>query len=488
MSSIDKARAKLRKWRDNPASMVREEFGVEPDAWQLDFLNAFPDQRRLALKACKGPGKTAALAWVGWNFIATRKHPKIAVTSITKDNLRDNLWAELAKWRNRSEFLKQQFEWTKTRIYARDFPDTWWMSARTWSRQADSSQQEETLAGLHADYLLFLIDESSGIPDSVMATAEAGLATGIETKLVQAGNPTQVSGPLYRACTDEANLWWVKEITGDPEDPDRSPRVSIEWAKEQIEKYGKDNPWVLVNVFGQFPPSGINTLLGPEDVREAIGRHHDVTEYEFAAKVLGLDMARFGDDRIVGVRRQGVASFQPWIMRNERTENVAARAANDHRKHDLDAIVVDGTGGYGGGVVDALRLLGCPVFEIHMNSRAREPERFYNIRSESWFRMAEWVKGSGALYDSDDYRRELVGPTYSFQNGRLRVEEKDQIKDRIGNSPDVGDALVLTFCVDVAPRPAPDRLLSPMQRVAAYNERSLTEWDPMDLDRLTDGL
>ena len=84
------------------------------------------------------------------------------------------------------------------------------MSARTWSKSADTQQQADTLAGLHADYLLFLLDESGGIPESVMATAEAGLASGVETKLVQAGNPTSISGPLYRACVQDRALWWVK--------------------------------------------------------------------------------------------------------------------------------------------------------------------------------------------------------------------------------------------------------------------------------------
>ena len=81
---------------------VRDVFEVEPDAWQVDVLEAFPHQQRLAMACCKGPGKTTVLAWLIWNFLLTRPHPKIAATAITKDNLDDNLWAELAKWQKRS--------------------------------------------------------------------------------------------------------------------------------------------------------------------------------------------------------------------------------------------------------------------------------------------------------------------------------------------------------------------------------------------------
>jgi putative ABC transport system substrate-binding protein len=61
------------------------------------------------------------------------------------------------------------------------------------------------------------------------------------------------------------------EITADPDDPRRSARVSAEWAREQIEKYGRDNPWVLVNVFGSFPPHSLDTLIGPDECAEQLG-------------------------------------------------------------------------------------------------------------------------------------------------------------------------------------------------------------------------
>ena len=164
-------------------------------------------------------------------------HPKSICTSISEANLDDNLWSEIALWQGRSEILKREFKWTKTRYFHRRHEETWFTSKRTWPRSGNAQQQADTLAGLHAKYLLFILDESGGIPTPVMVTADAALSTiGGWKKIVQAGNPTHLEGPLYAACTNERHLWTVIEITGDPDDPKRSPRISKDWARQMIEK------------------------------------------------------------------------------------------------------------------------------------------------------------------------------------------------------------------------------------------------------------
>ena len=85
--------------------------------------------------------------------------------------------------------------------------------------------------------MLAACGSGGGIPDAVMASAEAALSSCVEGHIVQAGNPTHLEGPLWRACTSERALWHVTEITADPDDPRRSTRVKPEWAREQIAKY-----------------------------------------------------------------------------------------------------------------------------------------------------------------------------------------------------------------------------------------------------------
>ena len=445
MSFSQIAKEKLKRWREHPEMFVREVFGVTPHPWQDDVLEAFPHQRRMAMKACKGPGKTAVEAWLAWNFLLTRNDPKIAATSITSDNLADNLWTEMAKWQAKSPILQAGFEWTKTRIVNREKPETWWMAARSWSKTADRAQQGNALAGLHADYILFILDESGGIPDAVMAAAEAALSSCIEGHIVQAGNPTHLEGPLYRACTSERRLWHVTEITADPDDPKRASNVSIEWAKEQIEKYGRDNPWVLVNVFGKFPPGSLNTLIGPDECRAATQRAYREDDIATAARVLGVDVARFGDDASVIFPRQGLVAFQPIKLRNLDGVQGAGHVARKWTEWDADAVFIDDTGGWGASWIDNLRTLGRSPIGVGFASRPNDP-RYENKRAEMYFEAVDWIKRGGQLpLDCPELIAAFSQTTYSFRGDRLLLEPKEQVKARLGYSPDDADAFALTF-------------------------------------------
>jgi phage terminase large subunit len=384
----------IARWREHPSVMVRQLFNVTPDPWQEEILEAFPRHQRIAMQAAKGPGKTALLAWCVWNFLLTRPHPKIAMTSVSGDNLRDNLWAEMAKWQAKSPLLQHAFVWTKSRIFNREAPETWFASARTWPRDADASKQAETLAGLHADYILFILDESGGIPDAVMVAAEAALSSCIEGRLLQAGNPTMLSGPLYRAATRERRLWYVREITGDPDSPLRSSRISVQWAREQIEKYGADSPWVLVNVYGRFPPSSLNVLIGVDEVSAAMKRYYREHEIGDAARVLGVDVARFGDDSSVIFKRQGIQAFPLLKYRNLDSTQGAGQVARAWDDWEADAAFIDASGGFGAGWIDQLRQLGRTPIEVQFAGEARDKARFYNRRAEMFFEAVAWIKAA----------------------------------------------------------------------------------------------
>lgn len=444
----------IRVWAREPWTFVRQAFGVEPDVWQDEALRAIgnPETERLAMKACKGPGKTALLAWLIWWFLVTRVEPKIGCTSITEANIDTNLWPELAKWQKRSEFLSAAFQWTSTKVFNRAHPENWFAVKRTWPKSGDSQQQADALAGIHADDVMFVLDESGGIPQAVMVTAEAVLANmtpelrarGHRALVVQAGNPTHTTGPLYRACTSDRKLWYVVTITGDPDDPRRSTRISKDWAQQQIDSYGRDNPWVMVNVLGQFPPASINALLGVEEVEAAMKRHLRKEDYNWAQKRLGIDVARFGDDRSTLFGRQGMLAMRPAVMMGVRTTEIAARAAESIGRLGFEVVFVDDSGHWGHGVIDNLITGGYPAIGIFFEGKADDP-RYFNKRTEMYFRMAEWVKAGGALPYLPEMIAELTEPTYTFVGGKIQLEPKDQIKERLGKSPDLADGLCLTF-------------------------------------------
>ena len=445
------AAEKLILWRKRPDIFVREVFGATPDPWQDEVLKAFPHKQRIAMKASKGPGKSCIEAWLAWNFLVTRPHPKIAATSISGDNLRDGLWTEMAKWREMSPLIKSSFTWQKERIFNNEFPETWWMAARSWSKSADPNALGNTLAGLHADYIMFLLDESGGMPEAIMASAEAALSSCKEGHIVQAGNPTHLEGPLYRACTVDRDKWHVVEITSDPDNPLRSPRVRIEWAREQIASYGRDNPWVLVNVFGQFPPASMNALIGPDDVLAAQERRYREPEFDHFPRILGIDVARFGDDSSIIFPRQGLQVFNPLQYRGLNGTQGAEITLRKWNEWEVDGCFIDNTGGFGASWIDNLNRLGKDPIGIHFSEASTDPQ-FANKRAEMAFKLVDFIKKGGALPKCDELVAALTKTQYTFIKEKLIIEPKEDIKAKLGYSPDHMDALMLTFALPVDKR------------------------------------
>lgn len=400
------------------------------------------------MAACKGPGKSCVLAWLAWNFLVTRLDAKVVATSISGDNLRDGLWAEMAKWQQKSPLLKKMFIYQKERIMHREHPETWWMSARNWSKSADPNALGMTLAGFHADNVMAILDESGGIPDAIMTSAEAVLSSAKDGKILQAGNPTHLEGPLYRAVVTETNKWYVVRITSDPDDPKRTPRVTKKWAQEQIDMYGKDNPWVLVNVFGRFPPSSFNALIGPEELADSTKRRYREPDFDRHALILGVDVARYGADSSIIFPRQGLQAFTPFQYRNLDSNQGAETVLRKWNDTDADAVFIDNTGGFGAGWIDNLTRLGKAPIGIHFSQKSTSA-KYYNKRAEMAFACVEWIRGGGALPNCDELTKALAGMTYTFKGDQLLIEPKEELKTRLGFSPDHMDALFLTFAMPI---------------------------------------
>lgn len=395
---------------------------------------------------------TALLSWLAWNFLITRTNPKIGALSITEKNLRDGLWSEMTKWQSRSQLLTESFSSNTERIYINDpqHKANWYMSARTWSKGADDKTLGETLQGFHEDNIMILLDESSGIPDAILAAAEAILSSCKDGHIVQAGNPMELKGPLYRAAVKDRSKWWVMEITGDPDDPNRASRVSIEWARGMIRDYGRDNPWVLSSVFGRFPPTSINSLIGDQEVQESVSRFYREDIYDKSPRILGIDVARDGDDSSVITKRQGLVIHPQIQHRNINGTEGADIVARLHHDWCVDAMFLDGTGGYGSSWYDNLVRLNYNPVDIKFNGRASNPTRFANKRTEMMWDFVEWIKRGGKIPDQPELIAALTNTTYSYTGDRIIIEPKDSIKAKLTYSPDHMDSAILTFAQPVS--------------------------------------
>lgn len=464
-----------RRWKAQPSTMVRELFGVEPDAWQVRVLDVFPNTPRLALKACKGPGKTTVLAWLCWNFLLTRKNPNIAATSISGDNLKDGLLKEMSKWYEKCALLQQAFVITNTRIFAKQAEKNWWMSFRTWPRSGDTSSQAATLAGLHEDNVMFILDEAGDIPPAVLVTAEAALSSCVEGHVLIAGNPTSLDGALYYAESDRierGGKWQTYSITADPDDPERAPRVSIEYARDMIRRHGRDNPWVQVNIFGEFPKSSISSLIGVDEVEAAMRRSYREHDIRDSVKVMSIDVARLEDQSVIA-RRQGLQVFPFVRYRNINGLQGASIVNRMWNEFNPDGVLIDATGGHGYSWMDQLQVLGRQVIPVGFAEKAHAVERFYNRRAEMAWRLVEAIRNGLALppegtEGANELMLALTKTTYTFKGDRIILEDKDDVKAKLGFSPDEMDALMIGYAETIAPR----------QRSSRPSYTAASAWNP----------
>lgn len=199
-----------------------------------------------------------------------------------------------------------------------------------------------------------------------------------------------------------------------------------------------------------FSASGDDQLISLSDVEMASKRVIPNADYQFAPKIIGVDPARFGDDRSVIFMRQGLQTYAPIILRGIDNMQLAARVAAEIIQHSPDAVFIDA--GAGAGVIDRLRQLGHDVVEVAFAGKASH-NRFINKRAEMWFDLRDWLQSGGSIPNDHIIKQDLSAPIY-FHNssGKIQLESKDDIKKRGLPSPDIADALALTFAYPVAPK------------------------------------
>lgn len=206
-----------------------------------------------------------------------------------------------------------------------------------------------------------------------------------------------------------------------------------------------------------FSAAGDDQLISLSDCEEAARRVYTDKDVLDSPKVLGVDPARFGDDRSVIFKRQGLQAFTPLVYRGIDNMDLAARVAAQIEQWVPDAVFIDS--GAGAGVIDRLRQLGYDVTEVPFGGKATMPNLFVNRRAEMWWGMKEWLDLGGAIPNDNALKQELATPIYWFDSaGRKVLEPKDEIKKRLqgGGSPDMADALALTFAYPVKKRPMID--------------------------------
>lgn len=200
-----------------------------------------------------------------------------------------------------------------------------------------------------------------------------------------------------------------------------------------------------------FSASVDNVLITIDMVSKAANKPLQAADVRGAVRVIGVDVARFGDDRSAICKREGLWCQDIRVIENLDNMTFAGIVADEINAFRPDAVFIDA--GRGEGVIDRLRQMGYHVMEVNFGSRAADPTRWANKRTEMWDRTREWLENGGAIPNDSALKGELAAPTYSFDtSGRKVLEPKEKLKERGLRSPDMADALALTFAAPVRPQ------------------------------------
>lgn len=426
----------IARYRDDPVGFVINVLGAKPLPWQVEFLEAVArGERRISIRAGHGVGKSTACSWaIIWHLV-TRYPQKTVCTAPTASQLFDALFSEVKHWINRlPEMLRQLFEVTSDRIVLKASPESSFVSART-----SSAERPEALAGVHSEHVLLICDEASAIPEPIFESA-AGSMSGHAATTVLIGNPTKNSGLFFRTHHALKTDWFTMHVSC----IDVPGLVSDDFVKQIAATYGEESNAFRVRVLGEFALRDDDVLIPAELVDAAMLR--DITPDVGDPIVYGLDVARFGNDRSVLCKRQGnvVLPFRVWsgldLMQLVGAVVVEANA-------DRPAEICVDSIGLGSGVADRLREMGLPVRDVNVAESAALNPQANRLRDDLWMQVRDWLRARACqLPKNDDLRQELVSPTYKFTStGKLQVEPKESLKKRGMRSPDIADALCLTF-------------------------------------------
>lgn len=456
-----------------------------PDSWQRGFLSEWGQEIRarnfdgytpvlpqlMSTVSGHGVGKSALTAWAVDFIMSTRPFCKGTVTANTSPQLNTKTWAEIAKWTKRcltGHWFKVTSGQGAMKMQHRKHPETWRCDGIAWREGVP-----EAFAGQHApnSTSFYLFDEASAIPKLILETAMGGLATG-EPMIMLFSNGTQTSGYFYETHRDEKVAKHWKRYNVDARDAKMANhRLHEQW----IEEYGIDSDFVKVRILGDFPNQSSQQFIPTDLVENA--RKAEVVASPVEPLILGVDVARYGDDKSVMRFRRGrdARSIPPQKLQGYDAVELSYMIAEAARTRLPDAIIVDG-GGNGGPVVDILRHM--KIANVHeVNFGGKSPDADYaNMATYMMKKLRDGLREGLAIDDSPELQTELISREYFFNlNNQIMLEPKEAQKMRIGRSPDDADALCLTYAKHIGARTIED---TAQELAGGFNPAMAGDYNP----------
>ena len=461
-------------YADNPVDFVEDVIRAKPDPHQRDILNSVAKYPMTSVRSGHGIGKSAVESWAVIWFMATRPFPKIPCTAPTQHQLWDILWAEIAKWLRSNPVLSNDLIWTREKVYMRGYPEEWFAVARTASKP-------DSLQGFHADNVLYIIDEASGVRDEIFEPVLGALSTE-GARLLMCGNPTKITGFFYDSHHKDRSAYNTIHVDGRD-----SSRVDTRFINTVVEMFGEDSDVFRVRVAGEFPRALPDSFIPMEWAERASEGEAPVLDVVRRVDI-GIDVARYGDDSsVLSPVLDRVLQEAPEVYHHNDTMELAGRAVQAIRRyarlHEWASIHVKiDCDGLGVGVFDRLNEQRESIIQAVEDDRAErykdlepydpslpppfdlqivechfggeggtisddDPIEYHNSTGLMWGAVREALrKGTLHLWYDDKQISQLSNRKYSVNSsGRIELERKEAMKKRGLSSPDMADALALAL-------------------------------------------
>ena len=448
-------------WYDDPSQFARECIEWGPGGligYQADILSAVGRDRRVAVRAPHGASKTAtaalAILWFALSRDAAGVGWKIITTAGSWHQLERYLWPEIRLWASK---VRWDAVGRKPLDYQREMLALN-LKLRHGQASAGASDNPQLLEGAHAESILLVLDEAKAIAVGTWDAVEGALSTG-DVFALAISTPGDPTGRFYEICSHSAGLsdWHPIHVT--LEQAIGAGRISRDWAEQRKAQWGEGSAVYQNRVLGEFASSDEDSVIPLSWIERAVARWHvwdDMGRLEPGGqRIIGVDVARFGDDKTVLATRQGdvVMGLERFALAD--TMTTAGRVMGK-LNHPSTMAVVDSIG-VGAGVLDRLREQKAPVAGFNASERSVRRDKtgsfgFVNKRAEAWWRLREMLDPSGdaelCLPDDDELTGELTSPRWTVTSaGKIQIESKDDIRKRLHRSTDAADAVIQSLVI-----------------------------------------
>ncbi|MGA6223480.1 hypothetical protein ACPESV_24480 [Streptomyces umbrinus] len=461
-SKVDRRNLKerARLYAGNPVGWVTERLQQIVWSKQREIMLSIRDNRRTAVRSCHGVGKshTASLVAAWWLDTHPPGEAFVVTSAPTFAQVRAILWRYIRRTHRRGKLAGRvnQTEW--------HIADEMVAFGR---KPAD--HDESAFQGIHARYVLVILDEAGGIPEQLWVAADA-LTTNADCRILAIGNPDNPSSYFRKVCLPGSG-WHVigisafdsPNLTGEdvPEDVAQA-LVGREWVEEKAQEWGVDNPLYKSKVLGEFSEDAPNKVVRASDIAKCrIDPEKKLTAEHLLPVELGVDVGGGGDETVIRERR-GQRAGREWRAHTDRPEKIAPLILQAIKETGATTVKIDSIG-VGFGVIGELRNQAGDTHNAHIEAinvaeKASQPDKFVNKRAEIWWEVARGLSERGgwdlsSMENADTTVAQLLEPLWDVDpQGRIRVEPKTEIIKRLGRSPDNADALLLAFYSAGSPR------------------------------------